>query len=238
MDRLTDKDPGAIAGMFDAIAPRYDALNHILSAGIDRRWRRRAIAALELRGGEAVLDLCTGTADLAMAALHASSKPRVVVGVDFAIRMLQLGQRKIERAGLASRLRLIQADATRLPIEAGTMDAATIGFGIRNVQDAHAACVELVRVLKPGGRLAILEFGRPFVPILGGAYLWYFGHVLPRIGRIVSGHDSAYSYLLESVKAFPSPDRFGRLLAGAGFVNVRYVPLTLGVVYLYIAQRR
>jgi demethylmenaquinone methyltransferase/2-methoxy-6-polyprenyl-1,4-benzoquinol methylase len=236
VDRLRLKDPGAIAGMFDAIAPRYDALNHILSLGIDRRWRRRAVDTLNLRGGETILDVCSGTADLAIGAVR--MQPRVVVGVDFAPRMLQIGQQKIVRRGLTHQIRLIRGDAQRLPVRAASVDALTVGFGIRNVFDPRAALAEFARVVKPGGRIALLEFGEPRLPFIGNAYLWYFTHVLPRIGRAVSQHGEAYSYLRESVRAFPRPEQFSRWVEDAGFREVRAVSLTLGIVYLYTAARR
>ena len=230
-----DKTPDRIAGMFDAIAPRYDLLNHVLSAGIDKRWRARAIRSLHLTGRETVLDVCTGTADVALQA-RADGAARVV-GVDFAGVMLSLGQRKIEAAGEASRITLVRGDAMRLPARDGSADAVTVAFGIRNVQRPEVACAEMARTLRPGGRLAILEFGVPRIPGLSAFYLWYFTHVLPRIGRAVSGHNAAYSYLPASVGTFPPPREFMGILTAAGFTDVHADPLTFGIVYLYTAKK-
>jgi demethylmenaquinone methyltransferase/2-methoxy-6-polyprenyl-1,4-benzoquinol methylase len=234
--RAVDKSPPRIAGMFDAIAPRYDLLNHVLSVGLDRRWRNRAVDALELPPNARVLDVCTGTADVAVATVTRAAGASVV-GVDFAGEMLRLGLAKIASQGLAARIRLIRGDATRIPVASGTCDAATIAFGIRNVAEPERALDEIARVLRPGGRLAILEFGQPAIPGIRTLYTWYFRYVLPAIGRMVSKHSSAYSYLPASVGTFPPPDEFARIIARHGFFTVRAVPLTLGIVYLYIAER-
>ena len=230
-----DKTPSRIAGMFDSIAPRYDLLNHVLSAGLDARWRRRAIDELQLLPGARILDLCTGTGDLAVAALRAQPSASVV-GVDFAGEMLRLAQRKMTASGRLA-VRLVRGDATRIPISDGTCDAATVGFGIRNVVDPRAALAELARVLRPGGRLAILEFGQPRVPGIKTLYAWYFRYLLPLVGKLVSKHQSAYSYLPASVGTFPPPGEFAAIIAATGFSQVRAVPLSLGIVYLYIAER-
>jgi demethylmenaquinone methyltransferase/2-methoxy-6-polyprenyl-1,4-benzoquinol methylase len=229
----TDKSPDRIAGMFDAIAPRYDLLNHVLSAGIDRRWRERAVRSLGLTGRERLLDVCTGTADMALQAKDAA----YVFGVDFAGAMLVVGSRKVQAAGQGNRIALARGDATRLPVRDGTVDAATVAFGIRNVERPERACAEIARVMRPGGRLAILEFGVPRVPGVSALYLWYFRYVLPFIGRVVSGDQVAYSYLPASVGRFPPPAQFVAILEQAGFTGVRAVPLTLGIVYLYTAVR-
>jgi demethylmenaquinone methyltransferase / 2-methoxy-6-polyprenyl-1,4-benzoquinol methylase len=231
-----DKRPDRIAGMFDAIAPRYDLLNRVLSAGIDRRWRRRAIRSLGLTGREVLLDVCTGTADVALEARAQRGAARVV-GVDFAGAMLGRGRQKVEAAGESSRVLLVRGDATRLPVRDASVEAATIAFGIRNVQQPEVACRELARALKPGGRLAILEFGMPRIPGISTLYLWYFKYLLPLVGRTVSGHGAAYSYLPASVGAFPPPPEFVTILQQAGFVAVKAVPLTAGIVYLYVARR-
>jgi demethylmenaquinone methyltransferase/2-methoxy-6-polyprenyl-1,4-benzoquinol methylase len=223
--------------MFDAIAARYDFLNHVLSAGLDTRWRARAVRELRLATGARIVDLCTGTADFAIEAQHAVGDARVV-GVDFAAAMLRLGLQKLRARGLDRAVRLVRGDATRIPVRDGWADAATIGFGIRNVAVPEAALDELARVLKPGGRLAILEFGEPVVPGVRALYNWYFRAVLPRLGRLVSKHQSAYSYLPASVGAFPPPSAFAETIAAHGFVEVRAVPLSLGIVYLYVAIRR
>jgi demethylmenaquinone methyltransferase/2-methoxy-6-polyprenyl-1,4-benzoquinol methylase len=231
-----DKAPDRIAGMFDAIAPRYDLLNRVLSAGIDRRWRKRAIRSLQLTGRETLLDVCTGTADVALEARSTNSAARVL-GVDFAGAMLRLGLDKVARAGESRRILLARGDAMRLPAPAASVDAVTVAFGIRNVQRAEVACAEMARVLRPGGRLAILEFGVPRIPGVSAAYLWYFRHVLPRVGQLVSGHNAAYSYLPASVGTFPPPGEFMATLEQAGFRDVRATPLTFGIVYLYTAVR-
>jgi demethylmenaquinone methyltransferase / 2-methoxy-6-polyprenyl-1,4-benzoquinol methylase len=235
---LTDlsKAPNRIAGMFDAIAGRYDTLNHLLSAGIDRRWRRRAVRSLRLGGGERVLDLCTGTADLAVAACTARPPAGRVVGVDFAAAMLAVGRSKLARRGLADTVALVRGDATRIPLADASVDAVTIAFGIRNVERPASACAEMRRVLRPGGRLAILEFAVPTAPLVRPAYLWYFRHVLPRIGRLVSRHEAAYGYLPASVAAFATPVELIDMLEGVGFTGVAAVPLTFGIVMLYTAR--
>jgi demethylmenaquinone methyltransferase/2-methoxy-6-polyprenyl-1,4-benzoquinol methylase len=232
-----DKAPSRIAGMFDAIAGRYDLLNLVLSLGLDRVWRRRAIASLALTGTERVLDVCAGTADVAIGTALAVPGSRRVVGVDFAGAMLARGRDKIRAAGLASRVQLVRGDAMRLPVADASVDCLTIAFGIRNVQVTDAACREMLRVLKPGGRVAILEFGLPQAPGLRQLYAWYFLRVLPRIGSLVSRHGGAYSYLPASVGAFPWGQEFADLLTRAGFSAAASRPLTLGVVYLYTATR-
>jgi demethylmenaquinone methyltransferase / 2-methoxy-6-polyprenyl-1,4-benzoquinol methylase len=231
------KNQGRIAGMFDAIAPRYDFLNHLLSAGIDRHWRRRAIRSIGLTGHERVLDLCTGTADLAIEANRARPGAARVVGVDFAGAMLAIGVEKIRRAGLLREITLVRGDAMRIPVADASVDAVTIAFGIRNVEDPEVACRDIARVLRPGGRLAILEFAIPTTPIFRAVYLSYFRHILPRIGRAVSGHDAAYGYLPASVGAFASPGTFMNLLRKHGFLEVAADPLTFGSVFLYTATR-
>lgn len=232
-----DKAPSRIAGMFDAIAGKYDLLNTVLSAGLDRQWRRQAIAALELTGRERVLDVCAGTADVSIGAALARPSSRRVVGVDFAGAMLAKGQEKIRAASLPGRVQLVRGDAMSLPVASASVDCVTVAFGIRNVQGTAAALTELFRVLTPGGRLAILEFGLPQAPGLRQLYQWYFLGVLPKIGRLVSKHGGAYSYLPQSVGAFPWGSDFAQLLTEAGFAEARSRPLTLGVVYLYTARK-
>ena len=219
--------------MFDAIAPRYDLLNHLLSAGIDKRWRSRAIESLRLTGRETLIDVCTGTADVALAATGA----RRVLGVDFAGAMLAIGLDKVRKRGQERRIALVRGDAMRLPAADGSADAVTVAFGIRNVQKADVGCAEMARVLRPGGRLAILEFGMPRLPGVSSLYRWYFSRVLPFIGRRISGHTAAYSYLPASVGTFPPPAEFVTLLRQTGFSEVRAVPLTFGIVYLYTAVK-
>lgn len=235
-----DKRPEKIAGMFDAIARRYDLLNHVLSGGLDHVWRRRAIRELGLSGRETVVDVCTGTGDFALAAVRAGSasrRARRVVGIDFAPGMLRVGQEKLARAGLAASVPLLRGDAMRLPIADGAAEAVTVAFGIRNVLDPAAALGEFARILVPGGRVAILEFALPRTPVIRSVYLWYFRHVLPRIGGLVSRHAEAYTYLPASVGSFYEPQAFADLLAGAGFEHIRPIRLTFGVVYLYMARR-
>jgi demethylmenaquinone methyltransferase/2-methoxy-6-polyprenyl-1,4-benzoquinol methylase len=227
---LRAKEPERIAGMFDAIAARYDFLNHLLSAGIDHYWRARAIRSLGLTGRETLLDLCTGTADLALAARRHAGR---VIGIDFAAAMLLIGRAKIARVRPTVPMALARGDAMRLPVADGTIDAVTIAFGIRNVADPLVACREIHRACRPGGRLAILEFGLPPSPVIRTLYLWYFRHVLPRIGRLLSRHSAAYDYLPASVGTFPPPAEFSAILSRAGFRDVRAVPLTFGIVYLY-----
>ena len=236
---MTDVSKSApkIAGMFDAIAGRYDFLNHFLSAGIDRRWRRQAVRSLGLTGSERVLDLCTGTGDLAIALCTGRPGAGRVVGVDFAGAMLAVARDKLRRRGLADRIQIVRADATRVPLAAVSIDAVTIAFGIRNVDDTAAACREMARVLVPGGRLAILEFAVPSSRLFRPIYMWYFRHVLPRLGRLVSRHDMAYDYLPASVGAFAAGSDFVAVLRKAGFVEVSARPLTFGSVVLYNARK-
>jgi demethylmenaquinone methyltransferase/2-methoxy-6-polyprenyl-1,4-benzoquinol methylase len=203
---------------------------------MDRRWRDRAVDELALSAGARVLDLCTGTADLAIATVT-RVRGSSVVGVDFAGEMLRRARVKLVDRGLTTAIRLIRGDATRLPIASASCDAVTIGFGIRNVADPERALAELARVLTPGGRVAILEFGFPRIPGIRTLYRLYFQQVLPRIGGAVSRHGDAYSYLPQSVGAFPSPDAFAAMMSRAGFSHVRAVPVTFGIVYLFVAEK-
>ena len=236
--RAPDKHPERIAGMFDRIARRYDLLNHLLSGGLDVYWRARAIRALGLTGRERVLDVCAGTADVMIAALRADGRgARYAVGVDFAHQMLRIGHRKLAASALSARATLVRGDAMGLPIASGTVEAATVAFGIRNVVAPGEALVDISRCLRPGGQIAVLEFAMPTAPLMRSLYSWYFRQVLPRVGALVSRHDEAYRYLPESVGAFHPPGEFRQLLADSGFVDVRSVPLTFGIVYLYVARK-
>ena len=231
-----DKAPARIAGMFDAIAPRYDLLNHVLSAGLDRRWRDRAVDELGLRAGDRVLDLCTGTGDLAIATVRRAPAASVI-GVDFAGAMLHRGLVKVRDLGLEGAIRLVRGDATCIPVTSESCDAATIAFGIRNVAEPERALRELARVLRPGSRLAILEFGQPRIPGVRTLYGWYFRCLLPAVGRLVSKHQSAYSYLPASVGTFPSPREFAALMERAGFASVCVQPLTFGIACLHRGEK-
>jgi demethylmenaquinone methyltransferase/2-methoxy-6-polyprenyl-1,4-benzoquinol methylase len=221
--------------MFDRIAPRYDLLNRLLSAGIDTRWRRAAADALGLRGEGCVLDLCTGTADLLIEALRRDPGLRGV-GVDLSSQMLVRGASKLERRALAARAALASGDGERLPLKSASFDGALVSFGIRNIGRADLALAELHRALKPGGRLVILEFSMP-KGMLGSLYRLYFGRVLPRIGGLVSGDASAYAYLPASVERFPVPSALGDLMRAAGFEAVSWRALTGGIAHLHVGDK-
>jgi demethylmenaquinone methyltransferase/2-methoxy-6-polyprenyl-1,4-benzoquinol methylase len=234
-----DRDGGPV--MFDAIAPRYDFLNRLLSAGLDRGWRRRAVRALEIRPGDLLLDLCAGTGDFGLAALRAGDRmqgpPVRALGLDVAGAMLRLGMDKVTRRGLRDRFTLGLGDAEELPLADASIDGAMIAFGIRNVADPARALRELARVIRPGRRLVILEFSLPSNRLVRAGYLAYFRQVLPRVGRLLSGHRRAYAYLPESVARFPAPGEFCILCREAGFADATATPLTLGIVNLYVAIR-
>lgn len=231
--------------LFDSIAGRYDLINHVLSLGIDIYWRRVAATALAGEPAapgarpEAVLDLCSGTGDLAFAIARAVARgraPPAIVALDFSMPMLSILQLKQARRGRRVALPVC-GDGLDLPFGGGTFDAAACAFGVRNLADHARGLHELTRVLRPGGRLAILDFGRPR-GLLGTLYDVYFRYILPRIGRWLSGVEGPYGYLPASVAAFPPAREFARQVEAAGFEDVAVRPLTLGIALLTTARRR
>ncbi len=221
-----------IRGMFDAVAPRYDFLNHLLSLGIDVRWRRRAVRALALAPGQLVVDLCAGTGDLGLEAARAVPGVRVI-GVDLARAMLVRGEGKRDGAPVL----FAQGDAERLPLADRSADRACVGFGIRNVASLPGAFAETARVLRPGGRFAVLEFTTPPNPAFRGLYHLYFHRFLPLVGGVVSGRREAYRYLPESVARFPDPPALAAIARAAGFAEVRWELLTGGIAALHLCRR-
>lgn len=223
--------------MFDAIAGRYDLLNRVLSFGLDTRWRAGAIRAATLHSGDTVLDLCAGTSDLAIAAASGCRGLARVVAIDFAAGMLRHGLLKVRQRGLPVPISIVCGDATRIPLRSASVDVATVAFGIRNTEAPAAVFGEVHRVLRENGRLVILEFGIPTVPIVRWLYLCYFRRILPQIGRLISRHRCAYSYLPESVAAFSSPDEIANALRESGFSVSAPVQMALGIVYLCVAEK-
>jgi demethylmenaquinone methyltransferase / 2-methoxy-6-polyprenyl-1,4-benzoquinol methylase len=221
--------------MFSDIAPRYDLLNHLLSLNIDKRWRALAIDELAWsRRPEGVyVDLCAGTLDVAARLATRSGFRGLVLGADFAEPMLRSGEGKGPRDRLAPTV----ADALALPLEDNTAAGAIVAFGIRNLSDLSAGLREVARVLEPGARFVILECGTPKSSVVRMGYHAYFRHVLPMVGRLVSGHSTAYRYLPESVANFPEEDVLASLMRDAGFTNVRWRSLTLGIVAIHVGEK-
>lgn len=228
-------EKAAVRSMFDRIAPSYDLLNRLLSAGTDVRWRRQAVDLLALPGPARVLDLATGTADLLIEVLGRDERHRGL-GLDLSPGMLVRGLPKLQRAGLARRAALAAGDAERLPLRSASFDAALIAFGIRNVSDPAAGLGELLRVLRPGGRLVVLEFAMP-AGLLGRLYRLYFTRVLPFVGGLVSGDRGAYAYLPASVQRFATPEELSGLMQRVGFVDVVRRKLTGGIAYLHLGLK-
>jgi len=235
-------DSGFIRRIFAGISPRYDLLNRLLSLGVDRGWRRRAVSALTagppdpgIPGREArVLDICCGTGDLSLDLAKAGLE---VTGADFCHEMLVIGRSKAAARGSGEsrgRVRLAEADALRLPFRDGAFSGATVAFGVRNLQDLDAGLAEMRRVIGAGGRLAVLEFGRPQGAIVGPLYLLYLNVVVPIVGRLLSGSREAYGWLSSSIQAFPDQAAFPARLERAGFTEVRVESLTFGIAALYV----
>lgn len=229
-----DKSPGAIRDMFGKVARRYDLLNHLLSAGLDLVWRRRAAAALGLPAGARALDLCSGTGDQAAALRRRGAR---VAAADFCLPMLALSRRKLRRLQAPSPAPLA-ADALALPFAAASFAGATVAFGVRNVADLDAALRELAAVLAPGGRLVVLECAVPEWAPLRALYLFYFRRLLPLVGRLVSDSRSAYDYLPSSVVAFPQRRAFLDHMAAAGFEELSWRDMSGGTVCLYLGTVR
>ncbi len=220
--------------MFGSIARRYDFLNHLLSFHLDRYWRRRAVAALNPASRDRVLDLCAGTGDLT--ALAASRTLQgFVVCCDFAHPMLQLARRKLSRRGIAARCLLLEADALHLPFPDASFDGVLVGFGVRNLADLEAGLRETARVLRPGGKLVVLEFSRPEGRFLSPLYRAYLRWVLPRLGDRIARARGPYGYLARTIASFPEPAHLAGLIREAGYAAVGWAPLSGGIVALHTA---
>jgi len=233
-----DKEQGKIQGLFDAIAPRYDFLNHALSFELDRLWRRRAVAELRPRGDGIYLDACCGTGDLSFSIRRAGDRlsPPRVVGTDFSLGMLRRAARKGRGIGAP---RFLAGDTLRLPFADRSFDGAAVAFGIRNVEDLDGGLRELARVVRPGGRIVILEFTPISVPVFGALFDFYLERILPRIGNWISGSgERAYSYLHDSIRRWPDGEALADRLRAAGICAVRWRALFPGNVALHSGTRR
>jgi demethylmenaquinone methyltransferase / 2-methoxy-6-polyprenyl-1,4-benzoquinol methylase len=234
-----DKSTARIQDMFGQIAGRYDLLNRLLSLGIDQSWRRRTVKTVPPIGDAPILDVCTGTADLALAYWRASKGNIAIVGTDFCQPMLTIAQEKCRRAGASEQITLLEADTLHLPLPDNTFQIVCVAFGLRNVADTDAGLREMVRVCRPGGRVAILEFSTPTAWPLGAIYGWYFRHILPRIGQALArNRQAAYNYLPQSVGRFPQGEALAERLRAAGLTDVEYRPFTFGVATLYVGTKR
>lgn len=227
--------PGGSGAMFDAIADRYDAMNRVLSFGTDRGWRRLAVRALELGPSARVLDLATGTADMVLEVLSAHPDARVV-GVDPSREMLRVAEAKLSARRLNDRAQLVVGSAEQIPLPDSTVDAITMAFGIRNVPDRPRALADMARVLRPGGRVAILELSDPQKGWIAPFARFHIRHVVPSLGALLSGARE-YRYLERSIAAFPQPEAFAETMRGAGLEVVMVRPLTFGVACLFVATR-
>lgn len=219
--------------MFDSIAPKYDFLNRFLSLGIDRGWRKKAIATLKDSKPQYILDVATGTADLAIEAL--SLNPVKITGVDISTLMLDEGKKKIATNGFSNQIELLKGDSESLQFKDNTFDAVTVAFGVRNFGQLQQGLNEMQRVLKPGGKMAILEFSKPSQFPFKQVYQFYFKYVLPTWGGIISKNKEAYTYLPASVQHFPEGEKFAAYLLKSGMKDIQIKPLTFGICSLYTA---
>jgi demethylmenaquinone methyltransferase/2-methoxy-6-polyprenyl-1,4-benzoquinol methylase len=233
-----DKSDNRVRSMFGEIAPRYDLLNHLLSMNVDRYWRWRTVRKLRPQAGEPILDLCTGTGDLALAFHRYTRGESPIVAADFCRAMLQIGHHKKCKAGAEGNVVFVEADAQALPFGDNSFQVVSVAFGLRNVADTDRGLREMARVCRPGGQVAVLEFSMPTRQPLKAAYGWYFRHVLPRIGQLVArNRHEAYSYLPESVGEFPMGEALAERMRAAGLAEVQYYGLTFGVATLYVGRK-
>lgn len=236
---MTSVDPAGkkeqVRRMFNDIAPRYDFLNHFLSMGIDRIWRKKLVRKLKKCGPHTILDVATGTGDLAIAALKTGAEK--ITGVDISAEMLEVGKKKLIAAKLDDRIELIEGDSEALPFESNTFDACMVAFGVRNFGDLEQGLREMARVIKPGGPVFILEFSKPRNFPFRQLYNFYFNYILPFFGRIVSGNRQAYRYLPDSVLVFPDGADFLEKLKRCGFINVKQHRLSLGIATIYSGDK-
>lgn len=221
--------------MFNNIANRYDFLNHFLSAGIDYRWRRKAIKILAKSNPKTILDVATGTGDLAIAALKLN--PKKVIGVDIAEDMVEIGKKKVREKKLEKIIHIQVGDSEDLQFNDNTFDAAIVAFGVRNFENLEKGLSEMYRVLKNNGIVMILEFSKPTATPVRQFYQFYFKNILPFLGRIISGNDSAYTYLPKSVEEFPIGNEFLRILKKVGYADTQRIPLTFGIASIYTGKK-
>lgn len=224
-----------VAKMFDNISPKYDFLNHLLSGGIDIYWRKRAIKLLKKAQPKVILDIATGTGDFAIEAL--ALKPEKIIGVDISEGMLAVGRQKIQKLGQQGTIELRQADSESLPFTNNYFDAVIVSFGVRNFENLLAGLTDMQRVMKPGGTCVVVEFSKPKSFPFTQVYNFYFKYILPTVGKIVSKDQSAYTYLPESVQAFPDGNDFLTIFEKAGFTNTKCIPLTFGICSIYVGHK-
>jgi len=235
---MVDKSNSRVREMFRQVAPRYDVMNHLLSLNIDRWWRRAAVRAMRIRGDSPILDLCTGTGDLAIAIQNHTTDKVPVVGSDFCNAMLRIARDKQSKTqsskSLPGGVSFLEADTQSLPFADNTFQCVTVAFGLRNVADTDRGLREMTRVCEPGGQILVLEFSKPTTPVFRQVYGFYFENVLPRIGNALATNDKeAYRYLQQSVGQFPDGQRLCDRMTTAGMVDVSFQPLTFGVVTIY-----
>ena len=233
-----DKSDLRVRAMFGEIAPRYDLMNHLLSCNIDRYWRWQTVRLAPPRGASPILDVCTGTGDLALAYYKRTAGNVEIYAADFCPEMLAIGEKKKQLAGMNGNLKFIEADTQSLPFSDNKFQLVTVAFGLRNVSDTDRGIREMARVCEPGGRIAILEFSMPQRQPFKSLYGWYFRRVLPRLGQWFSrNNQEAYAYLPESVGEFAQGEKLAERLRSAGLHDVVYYPLTLGVATLYLGTK-
>jgi demethylmenaquinone methyltransferase / 2-methoxy-6-polyprenyl-1,4-benzoquinol methylase len=232
-----DKSDERVRRMFGQIAGRYDFLNHLLSLGIDHWWRRRTVRLVPPEGSLPILDVCTGTGDLALAYDRATSGSTQIVAADFCHEMLAIGRTKAQQTGANGRVTFVEADTQSLPLPTDTFQIVCVAFGLRNVADTDRGLAEMTRVTAPGGSVAVLEFSTPTWQPFKSLYGWYFRHVLPRIGKLVSRSTDAYEYLPTSVGEFPQGEALLDRMRSVGLTHLRRYPLTLGVATLYVGNK-
>ncbi len=238
MTAAVDKSNERVQKMFGEIAPRYDLLNHLLSLNTDKYWRWRTVRLAPPDGHDPILDVCTGTGDLAFAYYKRTRGEVEIVGSDFCPEMLAIGDRKNEKLGCNKKVTFVEADSQHLPFEDNHFQLVTVAFGLRNIADTDQGLREMTRVCKPGGRVAVLEFSMPGWQPLKAIYGFYFLKVLPKIGQwIMRNKQDAYSYLPESVGQFPSGEALAERMRAAGLVDVRFHPMTLGIATLYVGVK-
>ena len=225
-----------VRGMFNDIAPTYDRLNHILSLDIDRLWRKRVVQIVRKLGAKYIMDMATGTGDLAIA-LAKNIEGSTIYGADFSSEMLAVAKQKIEVLGLTERISLTECNAEDIPLDDEAVDAATVAFGVRNFENQGKALTEMKRTIRRGGHLVVLEFSNPRFALVRWCYRLYSHYILPAIGRLVSKHATAYTYLPDSIDKFASPEAFTALLKEVGFDHIERKSLSLGIAHIYIAHK-